>query len=68
MLGVNLEKLSGFGVERVLMIGDSRKCDEHGPRESGVLGYHLDRGGRGRFRSLLEFSKAVVAVCNKLQS
>ncbi|WP_218583501.1 HAD family hydrolase, partial [Pseudomonas sp. CM27] len=45
---------------RVLMVGDSRKCDEQGPRACGILGYHLDRGGAGPLKSLLDFSAAVV--------
>ncbi|WDU65015.1 HAD family hydrolase [Pseudomonas poae] len=47
----------------VVMIGDSKKCDEQGPRASGILGYHLDRSGLGRFRDLLELSRLITAQC-----
>ncbi|MBA1278809.1 HAD family hydrolase [Stutzerimonas stutzeri] len=46
---------------RVLMLGDSRQCDRDGPREVGVMGYLLGRAGKGDFRNLLEFAKAVVS-------
>lgn len=46
---------------RVLMIGDSRKCDEVGPRSYGILGHHLDRKGAGRFGDLLTFSRAITS-------
>lgn len=45
------------------MIGDSKKCDEQGPRTSGIMGYHLDRSGLGRFRDLLEFSRLITDQC-----
>lgn len=44
---------------RVLMIGDSKKCDEVGPRSCGIFGHHLDRKGAGGFANLLSFSRAI---------
>lgn len=54
---------SGSGAEslRFTMIGDSLKCDVHGPRAVGILGYHLDRQGTGHFRCLLDFAQLVRA-------
>lgn len=61
MLGIE----SGYIMEpkhgRVFMVGDSKKCDEQGPRACGIMGIHLDRSGAGRFRDLLEFARAIVA-------
>ncbi|RXT62609.1 HAD family hydrolase [Pseudomonas syringae] len=44
---------------QVVMIGDSHRCDEHGPRSFGIAGHHLDRKGGGGFRSLIEFTSAI---------
>lgn len=57
-LGVIPESL--FGVERVVMIGDSLRCDCHGPRSVGISGIHLDRTGRGKINNLLDFAKLIV--------
>ncbi len=46
---------------RVLMIGDSKRCDESGPRSFGISGHHLDRSGGGRFQDLLSFANSIVA-------
>lgn len=46
---------------RVLMIGDSPKCDRDGPRQVGIMGYHLDRSGKGRFGDLLAFGHVLTA-------
>jgi len=43
----------------VMMIGDSKKCDQDGPRQVGIMGYHLDRSRGGRFGDLLEFARFV---------
>lgn len=56
MLGVLPEQVES---EQVLMIGDSRRCDEHGPRASGIPGYHLDRNGAGPYRDLITFVQTV---------
>ncbi|WP_455886218.1 HAD family hydrolase [Pseudomonas rustica] len=59
MLNVAPYELDGAGVERVVMIGDSRKCDQLGPRKAGIMGHHLDRSGEGRFNDLVEFARAL---------
>lgn len=59
MLGVSPGQVLGSETAQVLMIGDSKRCDEHGPRSFGIVGYHLDRKGAGRFRSLIEFTSAI---------
>ncbi|MNN33872.1 hypothetical protein D3C81_1476470 [compost metagenome] len=58
MLGVLPEQVES---EQVLMIGDSRRCDEHGPRALGIPGYHLDRSGKGRVGDLLTFAHSLTA-------
>lgn len=55
-------QIFGSDAARVLMIGDSRRCDVDGPRTSGIIGHHLDRKGTGPFRNLLEFAGAVRSV------
>lgn len=45
--------------EQVAMIGDSRRCDELGPRSFGIQGYHLDRTGAGLFRDVISFANAM---------
>lgn len=59
MLGVIPGGRNGDPPHRIFMIGDSPKCDQHGPREIGVGGYLLQRSGSGRFRNLLEFVAAL---------
>lgn len=61
MLNIEPGHVPESGQRSVLMIGDSKKCDEQGPRACGIMGYHLDRSGAGRFRDLLEFSKVITA-------
>jgi FMN phosphatase YigB (HAD superfamily) len=46
--------------DRVVMIGDSVTCDQEGPRVIGISGYHLDRKGAGRIRTLDQFAKLVI--------
>lgn len=45
---------------RVLMIGDSVRCDRDGPRDVGVIGFHLDRSGRGKIQDLVQFARMVI--------
>lgn len=59
MLETFPDQVFGFETVQVLMIGDSKRCDEHGPSVFGILGHHLDRKGAGRFRSLIEFTRAI---------
>ena len=50
---------------RTVMIGDSKKCDEQGPRACGIMGFHLDRSGAGRFSDLFEFAHEMVSRSGK---
>ncbi|WP_460044595.1 HAD family hydrolase [Pseudomonas sp. S2_H01] len=45
---------------RVVMIGDSRKCDRDGPRLAGITGFHLDRSGKGGIDNLAQFAQSIV--------
>lgn len=45
---------------RVVMIGDSIKCDRDGARAAGIAGFHLSRTGKGDFSNLIEFADAVL--------
>lgn len=53
-----------FGGERgrgqVVMIGDSKRCDQDGPRLVGMIGLRLDRKGRGAVNNLLQFAELVI--------
>ena len=48
------------GQGRVLMIGDSQRCDRDAPRAIGIMGLHLDRTGRGRISDLAQFAQLVI--------
>jgi FMN phosphatase YigB (HAD superfamily) len=50
----------GASSDRVVMIGDSLKCDQDGPRIIGISGYFLDRRGAGPFSNLLRFAESVI--------
>lgn len=45
---------------RVLMIGDSPRCDRDGPREIGIMGYQLNRSSVGRIKDLEQFTDMVL--------
>ncbi|OLU16683.1 hypothetical protein BVH01_08850 [Pseudomonas sp. PA1(2017)] len=45
---------------RVVMIGDSIRCDRDEARAAGLAGFHLSRAGRGEFSNLIEFARAVL--------
>lgn len=45
---------------RVVMIGDSRRCDQDGPRAVGIMGFLLDRAGRGQINDLSQFAQLVI--------
>ncbi|WLH51297.1 HAD family hydrolase [Pseudomonas tolaasii] len=47
-------------VERVVMIGDSLRCDCHGPRVIGMRGVHLQRSPPGKISSLIDFARLVI--------
>ncbi|MBP1143157.1 FMN phosphatase YigB (HAD superfamily) [Pseudomonas sp. PvP027] len=56
------------GRGRVLMIGDSKKCDQDGPRLVGIMGLHLDRNGQCAINDLARFAELVVDHNHKLGS
>lgn len=60
MMGVIPGKSFEAGAARVVMVGDSRKWDEIGPRSYGIPGHHLNRKGAGRFGDLFAFSQAMM--------
>lgn len=49
-----------LGGDRVVMIGDSIRCDRDGARAAGVAGFHLSRVGSGDFSNLIEFAECVL--------
>jgi FMN phosphatase YigB (HAD superfamily) len=50
----------GASSDRVVMIGDSLKCDQDGPRAVGISGYYLERKSAGRITNLLDFAEAII--------
>jgi FMN phosphatase YigB (HAD superfamily) len=42
------------------MVGDSLRCDCHGPREVGITGIHLDRSKYGGINDLMVFASHVL--------
>ncbi|AIB42903.1 HAD family hydrolase [Pseudomonas sp. WCS374] len=65
MLGVDPELPLKSEHLQTVMIGDSKKCDEQGPRACGIMGFHLDRSGAGRFSDLFEFAHEIVSRSGK---
>ncbi len=49
-----------LGGERVVMIGDSIRCDRDGARAAGIAGFHLSRTGNGDFGDLVKFAELVI--------
>ncbi|KPZ08602.1 Haloacid dehalogenase-like family hydrolase [Pseudomonas amygdali pv. ulmi] len=58
LLGVGIG--APFGDERIAMVGDSLRCDCHGPRAVGINGLHLDRSGVGRITNLMDFASLIL--------
>ena len=54
-------QVPGVSDTQLLMIGDSKRCDEQGPRAVGILGHYLDRKGGGRIKDLLSFAQGIIA-------
>ncbi|QVI83360.1 HAD family hydrolase [Pseudomonas viridiflava] len=52
--------LFGDQHDQIAMVGDSLKCDQDGPRAVGMLGFHLDRSGRGPVRDLVQFAHLII--------
>ncbi|MCF5199909.1 MULTISPECIES: HAD family hydrolase [Pseudomonas syringae group] len=58
LLGVGIGERFGDG--RIAMVGDSLRCDCHGPRAVGINGLHLDRSGAGRITNLMDFASLIL--------
>lgn len=58
-MGVELGCLFSVETGRVVMIGDSRRCDRDGPRAAGIMGFHLDRTKCGKIHDLKQFAQLV---------
>lgn len=50
------------------MIGDSKRCDRDGLRSVGIMGFHLDRTGRGSLNDLVQFADLLRDHKRKLKS
>lgn len=61
LLGLEAEHAIDTKQGQIIMVGDSKNCDERGPRACGIQGFHLDRSGAGGFSNLVEFYNVVVA-------
>lgn len=57
---VGVKPGDGVGENRVIMVGDSLRCDCHGPRAVGITGIHLDRTKPGSISNLMDFAKLVL--------
>ncbi|SOS36173.1 haloacid dehalogenase [Pseudomonas syringae group genomosp. 3] len=58
MLGVEPGHITGDN--RIIMIGDSLRCDCHGPRAVGIAGVHLNRASPVGIRDLMDFARLVL--------
>lgn len=47
--------------DRVVMIGDSQRCDRDGPRAVGIMGFHLQRSGHQGITNLVDFARLIIA-------
>ncbi|GAB0077474.1 HAD family hydrolase [Pseudomonas sp. CFBP 8772] len=59
-MGVEPGDYFGVGMGRVLMIGDSPRCDRDGPRVAGIMGLLLRRTDGGKIRDLTQFARLVI--------
>ncbi|NWF06701.1 HAD family hydrolase [Pseudomonas salomonii] len=58
MLGIEPGSLSEEN--RIIMTGDSLRCDCHGPRTVGITGVHLQRSKPSGINNLAEFARLVL--------
>lgn len=61
LLGLEPEHAIDPKQGQIIMVGDSKKCDEQGPRACGIQGFHLDRSGGRGFSNLVEFYNVIIA-------
>ena len=59
-MDVELGHCFGDELGRVLMIGDSQRCDRDGLRVVGISGFYVDRTGRGQIHDLVQFVRMVI--------
>ncbi|MDO7901662.1 HAD family hydrolase [Pseudomonas sp. K1(2024)] len=59
-LQVRLNRGVAASDERVVMIGDSLRCDQIGPGAVGISGYYLDRKSAGALTNLVQFAQLVL--------
>lgn len=67
-MGVEPGRFFSSETGRVVMIGDSRRCDRDGPRAAGIMGFHLDRTKRGQIHDLKQFAQLVTDQHDILRS
>ncbi|WP_054989149.1 HAD family hydrolase [Pseudomonas coronafaciens] len=60
-MGIELGHYLSQDSASAVMIGDSKRCDQDGPRSIGMMGFHLDRKSRGSMSDLLQFADLVIA-------
>lgn len=58
---LGLNSIQILGSQQVVMVGDSLRCDCHGPRQVGMVGVHLERSPLGRISDLISFVSLMVA-------
>lgn len=49
-----------------VMIGDSKRCDQDGPRAVGMMGFHLNRKSAGSNSDLQQFAELVMEYNHRL--
>ena len=59
-IGVEPGHYFGDELGRVLMIGDSQRCDRDGPRVVGISGFYLNRTSHGQIHDLIQFARMVI--------
>lgn len=57
---LGIEPGNQLGGDRVVMAGDSIRCDRDGARAAGIAGFYLNREGMGDFRSLVKLAEQVL--------
>jgi FMN phosphatase YigB (HAD superfamily) len=60
-MGIELGHYLSKDSASAVMIGDSKRCDQDGPRSIGMMGFYLDRKNRGSMSDLLQFADLVIA-------
>lgn len=61
-IALGLKPIQVLGSQEVVMIGDSLRCDCHGPRQMGMVGAHLDRSASGEISNLVDFVHLILSA------